>query len=125
VRAAFWRGFCDSGGQDRDGIRAIEMAAEQPLPLSLRPDLSAPASSLSSRCAAAAPAPFCGDTTFAAAYDRSRARAYGNELIVQGRDGRIRTKDSYRTVPNPPSDRAAVGARPLALRRVANLPPRR
>jgi hypothetical protein len=117
VRAAFWRGFCDSGGQDRDGIRAIEMAAEQPLPLSLRPDLSAPASSLSSRCAAAAPAPFCGATTFAAAVcDRSRSRAHGSELIVQGHDGRIRIKDSYRTVPNPPSDRAAVGARPLAQR---------
>jgi hypothetical protein len=40
-RAAFWREFRDSGGKKRDGIRAIEMSEESPLPLGLRPDLAA------------------------------------------------------------------------------------
>jgi hypothetical protein len=49
------------------------------------------------------PAPFCGATQRAAtAYARSLSRAYGSELIVQGRDGRIRIKDSHGNDPYPP-----------------------
>lgn len=33
------------------------------------------------------------------------AKSRGSEVIVQGTDGRIRSKDSYGNDPNPPRDR--------------------
>jgi hypothetical protein len=63
------------------------------------------------------PAPFCGATQRAAtAYARSLSRAYGSELIVQGRDGRIRIKDSHGNDPYPPSLMHARTAIPLGGR---------
>jgi hypothetical protein len=36
---------------------------------------------------------------------RAEARRDGVDLVVHGRDGRIRSKDSYGNDPNPPRDR--------------------
>ena len=40
----------------------------------------------------------------AANYGRSVARNQASELIIQGRNGRIRSKDSYGNDPCPPRD---------------------
>lgn len=36
---------------------------------------------------------------------RDMARRHGSELVIHGRDGRIRDKDSYGNDPFPPRDR--------------------
>ena len=36
---------------------------------------------------------------------KTEARKGGVDLVTHGRDGRIRSKDSYGTDPNPPKDR--------------------
>lgn len=36
---------------------------------------------------------------------RRTARREGGEVVTHGRDGRIRSKDSYGSDPNPPRDR--------------------
>ncbi|HEX4826344.1 MAG TPA: DUF2188 domain-containing protein [Candidatus Polarisedimenticolaceae bacterium] len=45
--------------------------------------------------------------TQAAAIDHAReiAQTTGGEVVIHGRDGRIRDKDSYGRDPNPPKDK--------------------
>lgn len=51
--------------------------------------------------------PVSSHRTQRAAIDRGEqiARKNESELIIQGRDGQIRSKDSYGNDPNPPKDR--------------------
>jgi len=41
----------------------------------------------------------------AAEAGKSVAKSLGTDLVIQGRDGRFRSKDSYGRDPNPPKDR--------------------
>jgi len=50
--------------------------------------------------------PVSNHRTQGAAIDKAKplARKNESELIIQGRDGKIRSKDSYGKDPNPPKD---------------------
>lgn len=41
----------------------------------------------------------------AVSYGRKVSKAQGSELYVHGRDGMVRSKDSYENDPNPPKDK--------------------